>query len=118
MYTPTEKLLDPADDHCGSVPQHTVCEGYHDDDDDDGEDDEVEEELADLPVAVMLADRHFRQWILCVVNGVPIVGLVEFIEVGILSCVTAYRIRYEGGGTEHLSNRQVDEGKRAYDANT
>jgi len=77
---------------------------------------EEEEELEDLAAADKQADPYFQQKIKRIVDGVTFTGQVEDIEVGKLSRERLYRIRYEDGDLEHLTEKDVKEGRQAEQA--
>jgi hypothetical protein len=77
---------------------------------------EEEEELEDLPAADKQADPYFQQKIKRVVDGVTFTGQVEDIEVGKVSRERLYRIRYEDGDLEHLTEKDVKDGRQAEQA--
>jgi hypothetical protein len=77
---------------------------------------EEEEELEDLPAPEKQADPYFQQKIKRVVDGVTFTGQVEDIEVGKVSRERLYRIRYEDGDLEHLTEKDVKEGRQAEQA--
>lgn len=77
---------------------------------------EEEEELEDLPPAEKQSDPYFQQKIKRIVDGTTFTGTVEDIEVGKVSRERLYRIRYEDGDLEHLTEKDVKEGRQAAQA--
>ena len=71
------------------------------------EDEEEEEELDDLPEAEKEADSLFDAKIMRSVGGMMLRGYVEDIDVGQRTGERLYRVRYEDGDLEHMTDVQL-----------
>lgn len=73
------------------------------------EDEGEEEELEDIPAAEKDIDPLRKAMVKRTIDGVPFLGQVEDIEVGMRTRERLYRIRYTDGELEHLIAEQVKE---------
>jgi hypothetical protein len=69
--------------------------------------DPEDEELMDVPEAEKASDPLFRAEIERVLDGTVFRGVVEEIEMGVVTKEKLYRIRYEDNDMEHFSAEQV-----------
>jgi len=72
-------------------------------------DEELEEELEDVSPEEKQADQLMGKFIRRTIDGQEFTGRVQDIEVGKLSREKLYRIEYEDGDLEHLTQSQVIE---------